>query len=120
MTEEIITEKRVKEIVQQYLSARIEDVDEIRKSPAGRVLIIETEVKNLNDKIDRLDAKVDTVRNELKSEINNINLELKKEIKDLRSGLQQEIQGSKNLSLALFIAVLGLIGSIFVKVFFFM
>lgn len=51
MSQETITEERVKEIVQQYLSSRIEDVDEIRKSPAGRVLIIETAVKNLNDKI---------------------------------------------------------------------
>ena len=105
MTEEIITEKRVKEIVQQYLSARIEDVDEIRKSPAGRVLIIETEVKNLNDKIDRLDAKVDTLKSELRAEIQMV---------------EKEIQSSKNFSLALFIAIIGLIGSIFVKVLFFM
>ena len=105
MSQEQLTEERVKELVQQYISARIEDVDEIRKSPAGRVLIIETEVKNINEKIDRLDAKVDSVKSELKAEIQMV---------------KKEVQSSKNFSLALFIAIIGLTGSIFIKVFFFM
>lgn len=98
MPDEPLTEQKVKEIVEKYLSTRLEDVDEIRKSPAGRVLIIETEVKNLNQKMDRLEQNLNSVKSELK----------------------REIHGSKNLSVGLFLAILGLIGSVFVKVFFFM
>lgn len=98
MPQETLTEKRVIEIVQEILSSRIEDVDEIRKSPAGRVLIIEAEVKNINEKIDRLDNRIAEVKNDLKN----------------------EIQSSRNLTLALFVALLGLVGSIVIKIFFFM
>ena len=98
MAAQTLTEERVKEIIHQYLSAHLEDVDEIRRSPAGRVLIIETEVKNLHDKVDRLDSKIDSVKNELK----------------------HEIHSAKNLTVALFVALLGLVGSLVVKLFFFM
>lgn len=113
MAEERLTEERVRslvqETVQEYLTARVDDVDEIRKSPAGRILILETEIKNLNKKVDRLDEKIESFR-----------AELKQEIADSRLHLQKGIESSKNLSLVLFIAILGLIGSIFVKIFFFM
>jgi len=134
MPQETITEDRVKEIVQQYLSARIEDVDELRKSPAGRVLIIETEVKNLGEKIDLLYEKIDEVKNDLKQDIARLNgktdevkSELKQEggrlndkIDEVKNDLKQEIQHSKNLTIALFAALFGLVGSIVVKMFFFM
>ncbi len=152
MPQETITEDRVKEIVQQYLSARIEDVDELRKSPAGRVLIIETEVKNLGEKVDLLYEKIDEVKNDLKQDIGHLNDkvdEVKSELKqdggrlnnkidefkndlkqdigrlndkidEVKNDLKQEIQHSKNLTIALFAALLGLVGSIVVKMFFFM
>ncbi|MFQ5641447.1 MAG: hypothetical protein ACE5IR_26015, partial [bacterium] len=73
MAEERLTEERVRslvqETVQEYLTARVDDVDEIRKSPAGRILILETEIKNLNKKVDRLDEKIESFRAELKQEI---------------------------------------------------
>ncbi|MFQ5650186.1 MAG: hypothetical protein ACE5IY_09625 [bacterium] len=104
-----VTEERVKEIIERYLSQRIEDVEAVRKSPAGRILIVENEVKNLAEKVDRLDTKVEALGNELRQEMQS-----------LRSELSQEIQSAKNLSLTLFIALLGMMGSIFVKIFFFM
>jgi peptidoglycan hydrolase CwlO-like protein len=149
----VVDESKLQEMialeVAKALRAGYQDMDEIRKSPAGVIIRVETEIENLQEKVEVIEAKVDRLsaqaeahRAEAKEENAELRVEIKALRKDnemlraeltknnetLRGEIRTESQNLRNematkshitLIYGLLIALVGFVGTIMVKMFFF-
>jgi len=148
--EVLIDEQRLQELiektVQKQIRLTVEDVDEVRRSPAGTILRLETRVeaieKNMATKADiailrteiaevgtelkediaQVRSEVAGVRTELKENIAQVRTELKQEIAELRTEMRErfgKLEASQRLMLALMLSMFGAVIATLIKLFFF-
>ncbi|MGQ9631751.1 MAG: hypothetical protein ACUVXI_15780 [bacterium] len=120
-----IDEEKLGEIVSAAIDKRLQegrfisldDVEAVRRSPAGAMLIIENDVQWLKangatkEDIKELDGKIDGVAEELGGRIDGVSEGL--------GGRISSVEGRLSLLIGLYFALLALFGSVAVKVFFF-
>ena len=124
-------------------------MDEIRKSPAGAIIRVDAKLENLQEKVeiiegkvDRLSAQVEAYRAETKQENVALRAEMAKNNESLRAEMAKNIDTLRtdnqnirneittmrnematkshiNLIYGLLIALVGFVGTIMVKLFFF-
>jgi len=98
MPEMIFDEEKLRELIAQEvkksLVLTVEDMDEVRKSPAGAIIRLEGKVEKLDLKIENLRETVDEIKSTMAT------------------------KSTQNLLIVLFLAMLGMMGSLFVKIFF--
>jgi peptidoglycan hydrolase CwlO-like protein len=144
----VVDESKLQEMialeVAKALRSGYQDMDEIRKSPAGVIIRVETEIENLQEKVevieekvDRLSAQAEAHRAETKKEnaalraeiTETLRAEIAKSNETLRGEMRTDNQNLRNematktqfqLLFGVLIALLGFVGSIIVKIFFFM
>jgi molecular chaperone GrpE (heat shock protein) len=68
-------EEIVSKVVQQHLKLTFQDMDEVRKSPAGAIVRLETKIESLTDAVDELRAEIANSRAELKEESGKLRIE---------------------------------------------
>jgi len=66
----------VSKAVQQHLKLTFQDMDEVRKSPAGAIVRLETKIESLADEVGELKAEVADSRAEAKEEIKKLRAEI--------------------------------------------
>jgi len=128
--------------VTKILRSGYQDMDEVRKSPAGAIIRVDAKLENLQEKVeiiegkvDRLSAQVEAYRAETKQENVALRAEMAKNNESLRAEMAKNIDPLRidnqnirnematkshiNLIYGLLIALVGFVGTIIVKLFFF-
>jgi 5'-deoxynucleotidase YfbR-like HD superfamily hydrolase len=100
--EEDQLEEIVSKVLQKHLKSTFQDVDEVRKSPAGAIVRLETKIESL------------VTRAEFKEEIGNLRTEFKDTYGNLNARLAK-VESRLNLLVALFVATFGIFASLLVK-----
>jgi uncharacterized membrane protein YgaE (UPF0421/DUF939 family) len=143
--------------VARALSSGFQDMDEIRKSPAGAIIRVETELENLTEKVEIIEEKVDrlsaqaeanraeakkdnealraemikgneALRAEMTKNNEALHVKIDKSYEKLRDDMRTDNQNLRNemvtkshltMLYGLLIALLGFVGTMIVKMFFF-
>jgi len=99
-------EEVVSKVVQQHLKLTFQDMDEVRKSPAGAIVRLETKMESLATSAE-LREEIGTPRAEYKAGYSNL------------STRQARVESRLNLLVALFMATFGVMTSLLIKLIFF-
>jgi DNA repair exonuclease SbcCD ATPase subunit len=146
----VVDESKLQEMiareVARALKSSFQDMDEIRKSPAGAIIRVETELENLREKVEVIEEKVDrlsvqaethraeakkeneTLRAEMTKNNEALHVKIDKSYEKLRDDMRTDNQNLRNdmvtkshltMLYGLLIALLGFVGTMIVKMFFF-
>ncbi|GEM_PF-6230075 len=69
-------EEVVSKVVQQHLKLTFQDMDEVRKSPAGAIVRLETKIESLADDVGDLKVEIADSRAEAKEEVKKLRAEI--------------------------------------------
>lgn len=69
-------EEIVSKVVQQHLKLTFQDMDEVRKSPAGAIVRVETKLESLAEAVEQLKAEITDNRAESKEESGKLRMDL--------------------------------------------
>ena len=132
-------EEVVSKVVQQHLKLTFQDMEEVRRSPAGAIVRLETKIESLADAVGELKAEIANSRAEskeeyekLRAEIANFRAETKAVFEKTQEKLGKleeaqidlnarltKVEGMLKLIVALYFALFGIVASWFAKSVFF-
>jgi hypothetical protein len=117
-------EEIVSKAVQRHLKSTFQDMDEVRKSPAGAIVRLETKIESLvtraefKEGLGELKAEIAHFRAESKEESRKLRDEYREGYADLNARLAK-VEGMLKLLVALYFALFGIIASWIAKQIFF-
>jgi hypothetical protein len=110
-------EEVVSKVVQQHLKLTFQDMDEVRKSPAGAIVRLETKMDSLVTSAE-FREEIGALRAEYKDGYSSLSSEYKDGYSSL-STRQAKVESKLNLLVALFMATFGVMASLLIKLIFF-
>jgi hypothetical protein len=117
-------EEIVSKVVQQHLKLTFQDMDEVRKSPAGAIVRLETKIDSLITRAEfkeewgKLRTDIANYRTESKEELGKLRAESKDTYGNLNARIAKA-ESKLNLVVTLLFALFGVFTSLLVKLIFF-
>ena len=87
----------------------LQDVEEIRRSPAGTVIRLEEQVKALDEKVDQ---RFDTLKSEMDHRFGALKSEMDQRFSDLKGSMDQQFSTVKWILVLIFPLLIALIGKL--------